>query len=190
MRIAVIGTAGAGKTTLARAIAARLNLPHIELDAINWQPGWRDLDRNDPPEFVHRVRAAIQAEAWVLDGGYNSIRDILYRRATHLVWLDYERPVIMARVIRRSLLRAILRTELWAGTGNRERWHHLLRPSHPIRWAWSTWRRRRRETAERLRKTQYAHLVVLRLRRPREARPAIELLADAARAMDPLSQNS
>jgi len=189
MRIAVIGTAGAGKTTLARAIAARLNLPHIELDAINWQPGWRDLDRHDPHEFVRRVTAAIQAEAWVLDGGYHSIRDILYRRATHLVWLDYERPVIMARVIRRSLLRAILRTELWAGTGNRERWRHLLRPSHPIRWAWSTWRRRRRETAERLRKTEYAHLMVLRLQRPRESPQAIELLADAARAMYPHPQN-
>ena len=183
MRIAVIGTAGAGKTTLARAIAARLGLPHIELDAINWQPGWRDLDRRDPDEFVRRVRAAIQADTWVLDGGYNSIRDVLYRRATHLVWLDYERSVIMARVIRRSLLRAILRNELWAGTGNRERWRHLLRPSHPIRWAWSTWRRRRRETAVRLGKAEYAHLVVFRLRRPAEARPAIDVLADAARPM-------
>ncbi len=180
MRIAVIGTAGAGKTTLARLIAARFNLPHIELDAINWQPGWRDLDRHDRDEFVKRVTAAVQAEAWVADGGYNSIRDILYRRATHLIWLDYERPVIMARVIRRSLVRAIARTELWAGTGNRERWHHLLRPSHPIRWAWTTWCRRRRETEERLLKEEYAHLIVSRLRHPREARRAVELLAVAA----------
>jgi adenylate kinase family enzyme len=35
MRIVVIGTAGAGKTTLARNIAVELELPHIELDAIN-----------------------------------------------------------------------------------------------------------------------------------------------------------
>jgi len=44
MRIAVIGTSGAGKTTLARRIAGRLKLPHVELDAINWQAGWRDLN--------------------------------------------------------------------------------------------------------------------------------------------------
>ena len=43
MRIVVIGASGAGKTTLARWIAGQLGLPHIELDAINWQPGWRDL---------------------------------------------------------------------------------------------------------------------------------------------------
>ena len=73
----------------------------------------------------------------------------------------------MFRVICRSFVRAVLRTEMWAG--NRERWLHMLRPSHPIRWAWSTWRRRRREFAERLGQTDYAHLVVLHLRRPEEA---------------------
>jgi adenylate kinase family enzyme len=170
MRIVVIGTSGAGKTTLARAIAARFALSHIELDAINWQPGWRDQARHDPVTFARRVAEVIQAEEWVIDGNYGDVRDAIWRRATHLVWLDYDWPVIMARVIRRSLLRVIWRTELWAGTGNRERWRHLLRPSHPIRWAWSTWRRHRAETAERLCRPAYAHLVVLRLLRPRETR--------------------
>jgi adenylate kinase family enzyme len=184
----VIGAPGSGKTTLARAIAARSSLPHVEGDAINWQPGWRDLARHDPDEFTRRVMAAIQTEGWVLDGAYKTVRDVLYRRATHLVWLDYPRRVVMTRVIRRSVLRALLRIELWGG--NRERWRDLLRPSHPIRWAWSNWSQRRWETTERLRKPKYAHLVVLRLRRPGEARQTVELLADAAHAMFPLSQNS
>jgi adenylate kinase family enzyme len=177
MRIVVVGTSGAGKTTLARRIAELLELRHIELDAINWQPGWRDLTRHDPAEFVRRVTEAIQAESWVVDGNYGSVRELVWRRASHFVWLDYPRPVIMARVIGRSLLRAILRTELWAD--NRKRWRHLLGPSHPIRWAWSTWQRRRRETAERLAQGEYAHLMMLRLRHPREARQAIELLGAA-----------
>ncbi len=178
MRIVVVGTSGAGKTTLARRIAAVLELPHIELDAINWQSGWRDLTRHDPEEFVRRVAEAIQAEAWVLDGNYGPVRDMVWPRATHLIWLDYERPVIMARVISRTLFRAVLRTELWAG--NRERWRQMLRPSHPIRWAWNTWERRRRETAERLAQRECAHLMVLRLRRPSEVSRAVELLARAA----------
>ena len=179
MRIVVIGTAGAGKTTLAQAIAARLDLPHIELDAVNWQAGWHDLDRHDPEEFVRRVRAAIQAGAWVTDGNYGSVRDMLWRRSTHLVWLDYERRVVMVRVIARSLRRAILRTELWTGTGNRGAMaSYALRPSHPIRWAWSTWSRRRRETAERLKRVEYLHLVVLRLGHPAETQRVIEMLAN------------
>jgi adenylate kinase family enzyme len=178
MRIVVVGTSGAGKTTLARRIAALLKLPHIELDAINWQSGWRDLTRHDPEEFVRRVNEAIEAKAWVVDGNYGPVRDRVWQRATHLVWLDYERSAIMARVIFRTLFRLVLRTELWAG--NRERLRHLLRPSHPIRWAWTTWERRRRETAERLGQREFAHLVVLRMHRSSEAKWAIDLLARAA----------
>jgi len=169
-RIIVIGTPSAGKTTLARNIAGRLGLAHIELDAINWQPDWRDLDRHDQPEFVRRVTLAVQAKRWVADGNYASVRDMLWRHATHLLWLDYERPVIMAQVIARSVYRATLGGEVWAGTGNREHWHDFMRPSHPIRWAWSTWRQRRRQTEERLRQPEFAQLIVLRLRRPAEAK--------------------
>jgi adenylate kinase family enzyme len=177
MRIAVVGTTGSGKTTLAKALAAQLALPYIELDAVNWQAGWRDLSRTDPDEFVRRVTLAIAADIWVLDGNYGLVRDFLWRRATHLVWLDYDWPIVMYRVIRRSLVRAMLRTELWAG--NRERWLHMLRPSHPIRWAWSTWRRRRREYEERIRQNDYAHLVVLRLCRPCEAERLLRQLREA-----------
>jgi adenylate kinase family enzyme len=174
MRIVVVGTSGSGKTTLAKALAAQLALPYVELDALNWQAGWRDLARNDPDEFVRRVALAIAVDAWVVDGNYGLVREFIWRRATHLVWLDYDRAVVMYRVIRRSLVRALLRTELWAG--NRERWLHMLRPSHPIRWAWSTWRRRRREYEARIGQRDYADLVVLRLRRPREAEKLIRQL--------------
>jgi adenylate kinase family enzyme len=182
-RVIVIGTSGAGKTTLARKIAGPLGLPHIELDAINWQAGWRDLDRHDQPEFVRRVAQAIQAERWVADGNYGAVRDMLWRQATHLVWLDYERPVIMARVIARSVRRAALGREVWFGTGNREHWRDFMRPSHPIRWAWSTWRQRRRETEERLRRPEFAHLLVFRLRRPAEARRVLIRLQPGSAAI-------
>jgi len=174
MRVVVTGTSGAGKTTLARRIAALLDVRHIELDAINWQPGWRGLTLCDPDEFVRRVAATTAADTWVVDGNYALVREMIWTRASHLVWLDYERPLIMARVIRRTLRRAMLRTELW--NGNRERLR-VLRPSHPVRWAWNTWERRRSETSALLRREEFANLVVLRLHRPREVGRALELLA-------------
>jgi adenylate kinase family enzyme len=178
MRIAVIGTSGAGKTTLSGRLAERLGLPHLELDAINWQADWRDLMRHDPDEFVRRVTQAVAAPSWVVEGNYSPVRAIVWQRATHLVWLDYERGVIMRRVIPRSLRRVALRTPLWAG--NRERWSFLLQPDHPIRWAWSTWARRRQETEALLADPAYRHLVTMRLRHPREAADAIERLAGVA----------
>jgi adenylate kinase family enzyme len=62
VRIAVVGTSGSGKTTLAKALATQFAIPHIELDAVNWQASWRDLSRTDGDEFVRRVALAIAAK--------------------------------------------------------------------------------------------------------------------------------
>ena len=163
---------------MSRHLSARLNIPHIELDALNWQPGWRDLTRYDPEEFERRVTHAIDAPDWIADGNYVSVRDQIWARATDLVWLDYERRVIMKRVVIRSLGRVMLRTELWSG--NRERWSNFVRPSHPIRWAWRSWEQQRSDTELRVQSAKFAHLTVLRLRTPRETKLTIERLADRA----------
>jgi adenylate kinase family enzyme len=181
MRIVVIGTSGSGKTTLARRLATALCLPVVEIDAINWQPGWRGLNADQPDELIRLVAVATAGDSWVSDGNYASVRSLLWTRATHLIWLDYPRWVVMRRVIARSVRRAVDRRELWPGTGNRENWRHWLRPSHPIRWAWSTWRRRRTETEARLREPRYAHLTVLRLKHPREARWVVARLGNVDR---------
>jgi adenylate kinase family enzyme len=179
MRIVVIGTSGSGKTTMARRLATALGVPMVEIDAINWQPGWRGLNADDPAELVRRVDAATAGPTWVSDGNYSNLRALLWSRATHLVWLDYPRWVVMRRVIGRSLRRVIDRRELWPGTGNRENWRKWARASHPIRWAWATWRRRRTETEARLQDPRYVHLTAVRLRHPREAASVLRRLADA-----------
>jgi adenylate kinase family enzyme len=174
MRIVVVGTSGAGKTRMSTSIASMLNLPCIELDRLHWGPSWEALTETNPDEFVRRVSAAISSDAWVSDGNYGVVRELIWRRATHLVWLDYSRTVVMYRVIKRSVARAFDQKELWAG--NRENWRHWLRPSHPIRWAWSTWRGRRSRFETLLQGAQYPHLVVVRLRRPCDAASVVNQL--------------
>ena len=164
---------------MGRRLAAEFGLPHIELDAINWQPGWRGLNEHDPAELMRRVNAATMARAWVVEGGYSQVRPLVWSRATHVVWLDYSRPMIMQRVIRRSILRAIDRRPLW--NGNRERWWWWLKADHPIRWAWDTWARRRAQFAEQLSQPQFAHLAVHRLTHPSQVAATIERLRVARR---------
>jgi adenylate kinase family enzyme len=180
MRVVVVGTSGSGKSTFARRLGAAIGAPALELDAINWQAGWRDLNTHDPEEFVRRVAEAAATEAWVADGNYSKVRHALWPRATRFVWLDYDRGVIMRRVIWRSLYRALSGKELWAGTGNTETMARWLDKEHPIRWAWDTWAKNRVKYAEAFARPEYSAVPLDRLRHPRQARPLIDRLARAA----------
>ncbi|WP_419898740.1 adenylate kinase [Roseomonas sp. USHLN139] len=180
MRVVIIGISGAGKSTLARQLSAACGLRHIELDALFWEPGWRQAS---PEDFRARVAAATAGDGWVVDGNYSATRDLTWGRATHLVWLDYERLPVMRRVIWRSIRRAATRQALW--NGNRERWQNFLHASHPIRWAWSQWRGRRVALEALLAGEAWAGLPLLRLRHPREAPAALATLVRAAGGIEP-----
>lgn len=176
MRVSVGGTSGVGKTTFARALSAAAGIRHIDLDAINWQPGWRDLNRHDPEEFKRRVAAAVAEEAWVACGNYSLVRPLVLGRATHLVWLDYPKSVVIRRVISRSLRRTLKGDEVWPGTGNRETLGRWLDPDFPVWWAWRTFERRRRDYEALFSDPALANIEKIRLRHPSEADGVIRAL--------------
>lgn len=134
-RVVVVGNSGSGKTTISRALADRLGVPHVELDAIFHQPDWQELPR---PEFRRRVAAAVAHGGWVVDGNYSAVRDIVWPLADTLVWVDPPRRTVLRRVVTRTLRRVVTRQELW--NGNREPWRNLttLDPERSIiAWSWS-----------------------------------------------------
>jgi hypothetical protein len=122
-RVSVVGNSGSGKTVLARRLAAALGVRHIELDAVFHQPGWTELDR---AEFRQRAEGEIEVDGWVVDGDYSAVRDLVWAAADTVVWIDLPRRVVMHRVIRRTLARAVTRRELW--NGNREPLTGIFRP--------------------------------------------------------------
>lgn len=59
----IIGSGGAGKSTLARQLGTVLGLPVIHLDAIHWQPGSTGVEEAYPMEIsIHRRNAIARAE--------------------------------------------------------------------------------------------------------------------------------
>jgi len=86
-RVAVVGRAGAGKTTVARQLGDALGVPVIHLDALYGDAGWTPAR---PETFEERHRAAIAGDAWVLDGNYTSAAgfDERIRRADLIVIAD------------------------------------------------------------------------------------------------------
>jgi adenylate kinase family enzyme len=163
-RISVIGPSGSGKSWTSSRIAERLGLPRTELDAIRHGPNWTQT----PDDEFRRIAKQIAAgDRWVIDGNYTSIvREVIWERATDVVWMDLPRRTVMRQVIRRSFGRAAFQRELW--NGNRERFRNWVRSDHPIRWAWATVDPNRVRDEEWL--SRYPALNVTRLYSPDEAR--------------------
>ncbi len=161
-RSAIVGTSGSGKTTLARTLAARRGMPHAELDALHWGPGWTPASVE---EMRPRVAAALGGEAWVADGNYSKVRDLIWPRADTLIWLDYTLPLVLARLTRRTVGRLVRRERLW--NENREELRHLLARDSLFVWVIQSHPRHRRQYPALLTQPEHAHLTVIQLRSPR-----------------------
>ena len=174
-RLIVVGATGAGKTTLAQRAAARLGCPCVELDALFWGPGWTPAARD---VFRARVAEALAGERWAAGGNYGQARDIVWRRADTLVWLDYPLPLVLGRLLRRTLRRILTREVLWSG--NRETWRaQFLSRESLFLWALHSHPRQRRDYPVLLAQPEYAHLQAWRLRSPAAAELWLRALPSA-----------
>ena len=163
-RISVVGTIGSGKTTFAHKTSRLLDAPHVELDALHWEPNWVEAP-NDL--FRERVKQSLQGDSWIADGNYHQVRDIVWSLADTVVWLDYPFRTIIARLAKRTLRRIFTREELW--NGNREHVRGLFTQDSVFLWAIRTYRRRRRQYPVLLGRPENLHLRVVRLRSPSDA---------------------
>ena len=119
-RINVKGASGAGKTTLARAVAERLGLPCLELDAVNHGPNWTEATDD---ELRAKVRTFMDAspDGWVIDGNYESkLGDLVIDAADTIVWLDLPLATKLRRLWRRTRARIRGDEKLW--NDNVESW--------------------------------------------------------------------
>ena len=176
MRFILIGTSGAGKSTLARQLAHATRGRHIELDALYWGSQWQPV----PAErFAQAVQAATQGERWVADGNYSAVRELLWPRATHIVWLNFSRATVFRRVLWRTLSRGLLRTRL--SHGNRESLRMaLFSRASILRWSWTTFASNRRKFAALRDDPAYADLKWIELSRPAECQALLARFADRA----------
>ena len=122
-RVSVVGSSGAGKTTFARRLAAALDVPHLELDAVYHQADWAHLDDD---EFTTIVQRTTSTDGWVIDGNYRvvTMHGPAWAEADTVIFLDRSRPVVARQLISRTVRRVISGAELW--NGNRERWGDIL----------------------------------------------------------------
>lgn len=174
LRIVVVGSTGSGKTTLAAQLAEAFEIPHIELDALYWGPNWTEPP---PEEFRQRVQAALNGPCWVTDGNYSTARDIIWQKATILVWLDYSLPLIWSRLFRRAFQRVYHQEELW--NGNKESWRgQFFSRDSLFLYAYTSRQKHHKLYPAILSQPDYAHLKVHRFRAPRETETWLQYVGD------------
>ncbi len=136
-----MGCSGSGKSTFARRLERELGYPAIELDSYFHQ---RDWVPTETPRFISEVESAlIEAEkssgGWIVDGNYLSkLGELVVGSADLVIWFHLPKSVVMGRIIKRSLKRAITQEELW--NGNREKLRNLFKrdpEENVIAWAWT-----------------------------------------------------
>lgn len=164
-RITIVGTPGAGKTTLGERLAELLGYPFVDLDSLGWDAGWT----MPPPDVMNaRTSAALAGDHWITAGNYSRVRPIVWGQADTVIWLDFPLlRVIYPRLFKRTVRRVITREELWGGNRESFRTQFLSRESL-FAYAARSHERKKVEFTTALAQPEYAHLRLLRFCSPRE----------------------
>jgi adenylate kinase family enzyme len=177
-RVAIIASAsGNGKTALGRALAKRLGVRFVELDALVHGPNWTETPDD---ELRGRLAPILAEDGWVVDGNYTSkIGTLVLDAADTIVWLDLPTHVWLWRLLRRTHRRVSGREQLW--NDNKETWLTAFWGRKSLfGYALSQQPKRRREYP-----VCYAGYPLVRLRSQREVERWMAAVCERPRATRP-----
>ena len=151
-RILILGSGGAGKSTLAVQIGERLGLPVIHLDAIYWRAGWVEADKQ---EWKQALASLLQQEAWVMDGNFSGTLDQRLAAADTVIFLDMPAWLCLFRVLkRRAMYHGRTRPDMADGCPERLDWDFL-------KWIWNYPRHNRPRLLDRLSASRNGRRIVV-----------------------------
>ena len=169
-RIQILGNTGSGKTTLAARLGKVLGAAFVELDALNWEPGWVGVHDRDPQELDRRFREATHGERWVVAGSYMSYSQrCFWDRLETVIWLDLPMPLLFWRVLRRTWQRWRSKELLW-GTNHERFWHQFMvwRKDSLLIWLVTGHARKRNSTLALHTNPRWSYIRFVRLTSTRE----------------------
>ena len=176
-RVLIAGVTGSGKTTLCHRISRLWGLRRVEMDALFHGPDWTPR-----PQFLDDVRAFAAEDRWVTEWQYTSkgTDHILTPRTELVIWLDYPYRVVRTRLLRRTISRSILRTKMWNGNVEKPIWRMFGGTPEENILAWQTATLTKWAERMPLAAAEFAHLVIVRLRHPREAERWLRAQSEAS----------
>lgn len=122
-RIMIIGSGGAGKSTMAKELHEMTGLPLHHLDTYFWLPNWVEIDK---AEWQSINRKLVAEDEWIMDGNYGSTMDMRLERADTIIFLDRPAWIKIWRVILRYFkYRNQPRPDMTEGNNERLDWVFL-----------------------------------------------------------------
>jgi len=97
-RIILVGSAGSGKSWLAKRLANITDYKMIHLDCEFWQPDWTKTPKE---EWIEKQKEFIKGEKWIIDGNYKSSMELRFAAADLVIFLDINRFVCMWSALKR-----------------------------------------------------------------------------------------
>lgn len=172
-KIIIVGVTGSGKSTFSKSLSQRLNIPHIQLDSLYWKANW---EGSSDEEFFAKIEKAIDQLGWIVDGNYNRSNHLTWKNADTVIWIDFPFWLTFYQNVSRSITRAIIRKEIWEGTGNRESFLRMFSKDSIVLWLFKVYWKQEARYQERMNDSQFKHITFYRLKSRREVSHFLENL--------------
>jgi len=99
-KIVIIGSPGAGKSTLARKLGSILKIKVVHLDRIFWQRGWKEKPRDTRIDILQDL---VREKRWIIEGTYLGSSECRLNAADTIIFLDIAPSLCLWRIINRHL---------------------------------------------------------------------------------------
>ncbi len=152
----IIGCGGAGKSTLARQLGERLQIPVVHLDKLFWSPGWVQVTQE---VFDSRLASELEKPRWIMDGNFNRTIPQRIARCDTIIYLDFSRFACLMGVAKRILTTyGKVRPDMGEGCPERIDLDFL-------KWVWNFNKKNREHYYQMLNETENVQTIVLKNRR-------------------------
>ena len=127
MKIHIIGCSGSGKTYLAKVLSQKYNIPHFDLDDIQWDNQAKGYGvKRSVAERNVLLQEILAHDEWIIEGVYYSWVQQSFEEVDKIYVLDMPGYLYKSRIIIRSIKRKLgiesAKKETWKSVYNLIKW--------------------------------------------------------------------
>lgn len=100
-KVIIIGSGGAGKSTLARKLGELLGIKVYHLDALYWKPGWEKTEHDVWKDTIAEI---LEKDEWIMDGNFGGTMEMRARGADSIIFLDYSTARCLYGIFKRRIM--------------------------------------------------------------------------------------